>query len=93
MAEKMLTSAKKQWLQAVFAFDGQYKQPTYNLIHTDLLASLELALSQQEYKLGKWLMDNGAQAIDFSEQASAFLNVNTPDDLNLLAESLNVKSN
>ena len=88
MASKMLSFAQQKKLKATFAFDGQYKQPTYNMVHTDLLAAIERSLQHQEHKLGKWLLDNGAAAVDFSTQKSAFLNVNTPDDLKLLTERL-----
>jgi len=88
LASRMLDYAQKKKAKAVLAFDGQYKQPTYNLIHKDLLAHLNHSLENNEHKLGKWLMDNGALKLDFSDQKSAFLNVNTPDDLNLLSQQL-----
>lgn len=88
LASRMLDYAQKNEAKAVLAFDGQYKQPTYNLIHKDLLARLNHSLKNNEHKLGKWLMDNGALKLDFSDQKSAFLNVNTPDDLDLLSQQL-----
>ncbi|MCU7834612.1 MAG: molybdenum cofactor guanylyltransferase MobA [gamma proteobacterium symbiont of Taylorina sp.] len=88
LAVKLLDSAQKKSTKAVFVFDGKYKQPTYNLLHSDLLKSIEQSLEHQEHKLGKWLLDNGACAVDFSAQKNAFLNVNTPKDLQLLAEAL-----
>ena len=88
LAGRMLDYAQQNKARAVLAFDGQYKQPTYNLIHKDLLNSLIQSLENNEHKLGKWLMDNGALKLDFSDQKSAFLNVNTPDDLNLLSQQL-----
>lgn len=88
MAARMLDFAQKNNTKAVFAFDGKYKQPTYNLIHSGLLDSIELSLERQEHKLGKWLLDNGASPVDFSDEKEAFLNVNTKDDLSLLIEKL-----
>ena len=88
MASRMLGFAQKNNTKAVFAFDGKYKQPTYNLIHTDLLHSIEQSLKHQEHKLGKWLLDNGANGLDFSDEKEAFLNVNTPKDLDLLEKKL-----
>ncbi|WP_198262907.1 molybdenum cofactor guanylyltransferase MobA [sulfur-oxidizing endosymbiont of Gigantopelta aegis] len=88
LAQRMSQFAYQQQAPAVLAFDGQYRQPTYNLIHKDLLAALSLSLENNEHKLGKWLMDNGAITVDFSDQAAAFLNVNTPDDLELLSQQL-----
>ncbi len=88
LAVRMLDYAQKMNNKAVFAFDGQYKQPTYNLLHTDLLPALLYSLKNKEYKLGKWLLDNDAGKVDFSDQKSAFLNVNTADDIQLLLKKL-----
>jgi len=88
IAARMLTFAQNNQLKAVFAFDGKYKQPSYNLIHSDLSASIHRSLERHEHKLGKWLLDNGAIPIDFSDQKAAFLNVNTPEDLQRLTKKL-----
>lgn len=88
LAQRMLQLAQQQEAKAVIVFDGQYRQPTYNLIHKDLLPALNQSLENNEHKLGKWLMDNGAVSLDFADQKSAFLNVNTLDDLKLLSQQL-----
>ena len=88
LAIRMLDYAQKMKNKAVFAFDGQHKQPTYNLLHSDLLPAILCSLQKKEYKLGKWLLDNNAGKVDFSDQKSAFLNVNTADDLKRLLKKL-----
>jgi len=88
IATRMIDFALANTAKAVFVFDGHYKQPTYNLIHKDLLAQLNHSLANKEHKLGKWLMDNGAFRLDFSDQKAAFLNINTLDDLSLLNQTL-----
>ncbi len=88
LAQRMLQFAQQENAKAVLAFDGQYRQPSYNLIHKDLLPALIQSLENNEHKLGKWLMDNGAVSLDFADQKSAFLNVNTPNDLELLSQQL-----
>ena len=88
MAFRMLNVIQKNNTRAVFAFDGKYKQPTYNLIHTDLQHAIEQSLKHNEHKLGKWLLDNGADRVDFSDKKEAFLNVNTHHDLELLVKKL-----
>ncbi len=90
LAARMLESIKQAQVQAVLVFDGQYKQPTYNLLHKDIFKALNHSLQSNEHKLGKWLMDNGALKLDFSDQKEAFLNVNTPADLELLSKQLNL---
>ena len=91
IAARMLQCALQQQAKAVLVFDGQYKQPTYNLIHKDLAVQLNQSLVNNEHKLGKWLMDNGAVRLDYSDQKSAFLNINTPDDLHLLSQKLSTR--
>ena len=88
LAERMLHFAHENQAQAILAFDGKYRQPTYNLIHKTLLSELNHSLKNNEHKLGKWLMDHGALNLDFSDQPSAFINVNTPSDLEQISKIL-----
>lgn len=88
LTQRMLHMVLVHQVRAVLAFDGQYKQPTYNLIHHSLLKDINHSLQCNEHKLGKWLMDHGALKVDFSDQQKAFINVNTPDDLSALADTL-----
>ncbi len=92
LAQRMLDTALKHQVRIVLAFDGQYKQPTYNLIHHSLLDDIKHSLQCNEHKLGKWLMDHGALKVDFSDQKKAFINVNTPNDLATLAEQLSCEN-
>ena len=88
LAARMLNYAHQKQARAVLVHDGQYRQPTYNLIHKTLLTELNQSLTNNEHKLGKWLMDHGACSLDYSDQPDAFINVNTPDDLQQLASLL-----
>ena len=88
LAQRMLDFARQENVKAVLASDGKHRQPTYNLIHKDLLPAIIQSLENNQHKLGKWLMDNGAATLDFADQQSAFLNVNTLDDLDLLSQQL-----
>ncbi|MCK5698080.1 MAG: molybdenum cofactor guanylyltransferase [Gammaproteobacteria bacterium] len=89
LASRMLDFAQFNTAKAVFVFDGRYKQPTYNLIHKDLLPQLNHAITHKKHKLGQWLIDNDALPLDFSDQTSAFLNINTLDDFSSLNKILN----
>jgi molybdopterin-guanine dinucleotide biosynthesis protein A len=55
-------------------------QPVFCLLHTDLAPPLEQALRLGQYKAAAWLARIGAVAVDFAD-ADAFVNFNTPDDL------------
>ncbi len=88
LAQRMLHSLQQHHAQAALVFDGHYQQPTYNLLHHSLLDEINHSLQCNEHKLGKWLMDHGAIKVDFCAQKEAFINVNTPDDLNKLEQQL-----
>jgi molybdopterin-guanine dinucleotide biosynthesis protein A len=88
LAVRLSCAAQLHQARAVMVFDGQYNQPTYNLIHRDLITSIQRALVNNEHKLGKWLIDNGALRVDFFDQKDAFTNVNTPQDLETLTSLL-----
>jgi molybdopterin-guanine dinucleotide biosynthesis protein A len=81
LGSRLLRAATEKNALAAIAFDGQFKQPAFNLIHKKLLDKLSLALANNQHKLGKWLMDNHAISVDFSDQADAFLNINTLEEL------------
>ena len=61
--------------------DGKYLQSTFALIHKSLATSLETFLNQGERKARVWLQQQAHILVDFSEQADAFININTQDDL------------
>jgi molybdenum cofactor guanylyltransferase len=63
------------------AHDGNRLQPTYLLLHRGLLGDIEARLERGEYRLQSWLAEAGAARADFADQAEAFLNINTPEDL------------
>ncbi len=92
LSQRMLNSLQTNKAEAALVFDGRYKQPTYNLLHCSLLDKINHSLQHNEHKLGKWLMDNGAVKVDFSDQKEAFININTPDDLKKLEQQLKQSS-
>ena len=62
-------------------YDGKYLQPTFALIHTSLVASLEHFLQQGERKARVWMQQQAHTIVDFSDQEYAFININTEDEL------------
>jgi len=65
-------------------FDGHRLQPTFSLIHHQLRNSLEDYLSQGNRKLQSWIQQQQTIEVDFSDQAQAFININTPQELDQL---------
>ena len=63
------------------AHDGQRLQPVFTLVHRDLLADLVSYLQGGERKIDRWLERHAFRSVDFSDREEMFLNVNTPEDL------------
>jgi molybdopterin-guanine dinucleotide biosynthesis protein A len=66
----------------VMVHDGERLQPTFALIHKSLAASLERFLQQGERKTRVWMQQQTHSIVDFSDEAHAFININTEDELN-----------
>ena len=62
--------------------DGKYLHPTFALIHKSLASSLNDFLQQGERKARVWMQQQAHSVVDFSDKPSAFININTDDDLN-----------
>ncbi len=67
--------------KVVMAHDGEYLQPTFALIHKSLILSLEEFLQQGERKARVWMQQQPHNIVDFSDEANAFININTEDEL------------
>ena len=81
LCKRMLETIVATDSKLVTVYDGNYRQPTYSLIHQSLKDSLQQFLSQGGRKLGQWLSENKTQLVDFSDQPEAFININTEADL------------
>lgn len=60
--------------------DGQ-SHPVFMLLKTSLLESLSTALESGERKIDRWARSAGLIEVDFSDQAWAFDNINSPQEL------------
>jgi molybdopterin-guanine dinucleotide biosynthesis protein A len=66
---------------AYVAHDGVRLQAGCCLLHRRVLPQLEQALAANQFAVYRFLDTIGAQAVDFSDDAAAFINLNTPDEL------------
>lgn len=64
------------------ANDGSRLQPLFGLYKTSLLPQLEQAITNEHFKVMKFVEDNHVVVTDFSDQADAFKNFNRPEDMN-----------
>nr|WP_318384417.1 molybdenum cofactor guanylyltransferase MobA [uncultured Enterobacter sp.] len=61
--------------------DGDRDHPAIALMHRQLAPRLEAYLASGERRVMLFMRQVGGHAVDFSEIKSAFINVNTPEDL------------
>lgn len=62
--------------------DGDRMQPVFSLIKISLLPSLLDYLSSGEKKIDRWFQQHRLALCDFSDNATAFININTEQDIN-----------
>ncbi|MDH5599718.1 MAG: molybdenum cofactor guanylyltransferase MobA [Gammaproteobacteria bacterium] len=65
----------------VIPHDGEHLHPTFALIHHSLLESLQHYLDKGERKARAWMQQQSHTIVDFSDQADAFMNINTEQEL------------
>jgi len=63
------------------ADDGKWMQPTFCMLHRSLADQLENYIANGGRKTADWLAGENARRVDFSDQASAFVNINSGEDL------------
>ena len=66
------------------AWDGERGQPVHALLSRRLLPDLLGALAAGERRLEAWQARHHPAIADFSDCPQAFLNLNTPEDIQLL---------
>ncbi|MGC3872936.1 molybdenum cofactor guanylyltransferase MobA [Halomonas sp. GXIMD04776] len=70
------------------AHDGERAHPVIALIRRELAEDLREALAAGERKIDRWYERHVWCHVDFSDQALAFTNLNTPEDKTNLAQRL-----
>lgn len=70
------------------AHDGERMQPVFALLRRSLLASLLDYLNEGGRKIDTWFSQQPLALADFSGSADTFLNLNTPEDKQLLESRL-----
>ncbi len=63
------------------AHDGEWLQPLFMMLRTDLQPSLDAFLSGGGRKVDKWFAQHAVTRVDFSDWGNAFANLNTAEEL------------
>jgi molybdopterin-guanine dinucleotide biosynthesis protein A len=70
------------------AHDGERTHPVFLMLQRDLIGSMLAFLDEGERKIAKWFAKHRVVVSDFSDQPEAFMNVNHPQDLEMLEQSV-----
>lgn len=81
LVKKLSVALAINQAQIAYAHDGERAHPTIALIHRSVVESLRLYLVSGERRLFHFFQTQKSVAVDFSEQKTAFQNMNTFEDL------------
>ncbi|HBO37179.1 MAG TPA: molybdenum cofactor guanylyltransferase MobA [Pasteurellaceae bacterium] len=81
LLQKLKSAVENHHVLIAYAHDGEREHPTFCLMSTALSATLAAYLASGERRMLRFMKENGAFAVDFSEQAEAFRNMNRLEDL------------
>jgi len=70
----------------VWVHDGERDHPTIALVSRQLIPALNDYLLRGERRVMVFMRQAGGHHVDFSDLKAAFINVNTPDDLQAMQE-------
>ncbi|EPF6111953.1 molybdenum cofactor guanylyltransferase MobA [Enterobacter cloacae] len=70
----------------VWVHDGERDHPAITLIHRSLVPALQDYLTAGERRVMVFMRQSGGHSVDFSDWKSAFMNVNTTEDLQTMQE-------
>jgi molybdopterin molybdotransferase len=90
LAERLYQALQDSGAAIAVAHDGQREQSVYALIKVATAAHLAQYLAQGERKLSLWYRQLHSVSVDFSDYAYAFQNMNTPEQKQMMEQSLPV---
>ncbi|EOX7395155.1 molybdenum cofactor guanylyltransferase MobA [Enterobacter quasiroggenkampii] len=70
----------------VWVHDGERDHPAIALMHRSLVPALQSYLAAGERRVMVFMRESGGHSVDFSDVISAFVNVNTHEDLQMMQE-------
>ena len=88
LVPRMLAAIKTEDAEIAVASDGEYEQPVVLLLKPCLRDSMKAFLEAGERKVDFWYAKHHFVVESFADQASAFVNVNTPEQKQRLAAQI-----
>lgn len=84
LAQRLLVAAMTQSADIAYAVIGSDRHYLYALLRTSLHDDLSAHFGHGDYAVHRWYAKHRSIAVDFSDQAEHFENINTPAALNRL---------
>lgn len=81
LATRMLTAVRETRSEVAIAHDGRRLQPLFCLLERSLASALHETLGAKRLRTDRWLESRRHVIVDFSDQPTAFININTPEAL------------
>jgi len=88
LVERLFRQLREQDAELSVAHNGERLQPVFTLMRAALADSLLAFLDGGGRKIDQWFQRHQLAVADFSDQPAAFSNVNSPEELDAMAESL-----
>ncbi|WP_076413202.1 molybdenum cofactor guanylyltransferase MobA [Shewanella sp. UCD-KL12] len=88
LVSRMLSQIESNDAELAVASDGKREQPVVMLLKPSLRDSMKAFLDAGERKIDFWYAKHNCVVTDFSDQPNAFVNVNTPEQKQQLAEAI-----
>jgi len=88
LIERMVEAIEQQGAQACTVSDGERLHPVVLLVRRSLLTGLRDYLTAGGRKVHDWFYSIPHCSADFSDQPQAFVNINTPQQLEMLQQRL-----
>ncbi|MCF1427098.1 MAG: molybdenum cofactor guanylyltransferase [Shewanella sp.] len=88
LAARMVNALETAGADLAVATDGEREQPVVLLLKPELLNSMQAFLDAGERKIDLWYAQHKVATANFADQPMGFVNVNTPEQKQQLADSL-----
>jgi len=84
LVARLYSSLEQDDAEISVAHDGIRMHPVFTLMQRDLLPSILDFLKRGERKIDQWFANHRLAVADFSDQTEMFLNLNRPEDVEML---------
>ncbi len=88
LADRLIAALEEEDAELAVAHDGERLQPVYALLPISLRESLQQFLDAGDRKIDLWYARHRMATADFSDYREAFLNLNRPDDMDLIRKAV-----